>query len=502
MNVAVEKRTRIRFPVDTLVLFAYDDAGEPAGQWQPIDVNLQRKLNQAAAHESFKGSEKSVLVFTPPDGKPARRVVVAGLGKKERLDAEKLRRACAAAWGRLKSWKAEELHVLPPSKAVLSVVPQEQAIAITEGFALSSYAFDKYKTKKNDAPAAAPPRLRIVAETDRDLKEMSEGAARGAVLAESACYTRDLVNEHPMVCTPRYLAQQAMDLARGCKEIRVRVIDEKQARKMGMGGLIGVSLGSSEPPRFVHLEYRPSGGRKTIALCGKGITFDSGGLCLKPADGMLQMKNDMAGAGAVLGVFRGLRALKPRVNVHGIFAATENMPGPGAYKTRDILRALNGKTMEIINTDAEGRLVLADALSYASKLKPDQIIDLATLTGACVVALGPSITGVFSTDQNLVTGLLSAASAAGEKAWQMPVEDEYFEMIKSDVADMKNSGGRWGGSITAALFLKEFVDPVIPWAHLDIAGPALTDASKDYRPAGGTGVMVRTLLRYLESQAS
>jgi leucyl aminopeptidase len=231
---------------------------------------------------------------------------------------------------------------------------------------------------------------------------------------------------------------------------------------------------------------------------GKGITFDSGGLCIKPADGMLNMKDDMSGAAAVIGIFSALADLRPRVNVEGIFAATENMPGGAAYKTRDVLRAMNGKTMEIINTDAEGRLVLADALSYASRLKPDEIIDIATLTGACVVALGPEITGIFSRDDRLRDAILDAGRRQGEKLWPLPLEDEYFEMIKSDVADMKNSGGRYGGSITAALFLREFVADGIAWAHLDIAGPALVESDKPYRPAGGTGVMVRTLLRYLE----
>ncbi|MFN3487256.1 MAG: aminopeptidase, partial [Planctomycetota bacterium] len=215
---------------------------------------------------------------------------------------------------------------------------------------------------------------------------------------------------------------------------------------------------------------------------------------------MLHMKDDMSGAAAVIAVLSALPDLKPRVNVHGIFAATENMPGGNAYKTRDVLRAMNGKTMEIINTDAEGRLILADALSYASKLKPQSIVDIATLTGACVVALGPDITGIFSNDEKLQKELLECGRLQGEKMWPLPLEEEYWEMIKSDVADMKNSGGRWGGAITAALFLKEFVADGIPWAHLDIAGPCLVESDKPYRPAGGTGVMVRTLLRWLEEQ--
>jgi len=427
-------------------------------------------------------------------------VVVVGLGKRERLDAEKLRRAAAVGHNRIKGLGVTELVVLPPETAKLDIEPREQAQVITEGIALAAYEFKKYKSS-NGEPKPRLERVHLVADGDKSREAMADGARRGDIFARAVCFARNLVNEHPEVCTPVYLAQKSQETVRGQKDMTIKVIDEKQARKLGMGGLIGVSLGSDEPPRFVHMTYKAPGAKKTIAICGKGITFDSGGLCIKPADGMLNMKDDMSGAAAVIGIFQGLREFKPKVNVHGIFAATENMPGDGAYKTRDVLRAMNGKTMEIINTDAEGRVVLSDALSYASRLKPDQIIDLATLTGACVVALGPEISGIFGTDPSLINNLIAAGRSTGEKIWQLPLEEEYFEMIKSDVADMKNSGGRWGGSITAALFLKEFVDPGISWAHVDIAGPALVESNKPYMPAGGTGVMVRTLLRYLEAQA-
>ena len=450
---------------ETVVKFAFD--GDLGG------------LKDAAKANNFSGRERDLLVTY--EGK--RRLIVAGLGKRDKFNTEKLRRAAASAGQRARTLDLAELSVTLPSGD-----RAENSQAVVEGIALALYEYKRFKSRNNK-----PLRLHTV-RVDGD----PDAVRRGDIYARATCLTRDLVNDPPSVCTPRYLADAAKHIAKN--GVKIQIFDEKKIAKLKMGGVQGVAIGSTEPARFVHLQYRAPGARKTIAIVGKGITFDSGGLCLKPADGMLNMKDDMSGAGAVIGVFSALSELKPRVNVHGIFAATENMPGGSAYKTRDVLRAMNGKTMEIINTDAEGRLILADALSYASKLKPTEIIDLATLTGACVVALGPEISAIFTASEKIQKGLLAASKAQGEKLWPLPLENEYMDMIKSDVADMKNSGGRWGGAITAALFLREFVDEGIPWAHLDIAGPALVENDRPYRPAGGTGVMVRTLLRYLEEQ--
>jgi leucyl aminopeptidase len=450
---------------DTVVTFVFE--GEFDG------------FKDLAHANNFKGRERDLLVGYP--GK--RRLIAAGLGRKDKFTTEKLRRAAASAAQRARALDLAEISVeVPPGDRA------EHTQAVVEGIALALYEYKRFKSRNN-----RPLRLHTV-RVDGD----ADAVRRGEVYARATCLTRDLVNDPPSVCTPRYLADAARKVA--TRGVKIQVFDEKKIKSMKMGGLQGVAIGSTEPARFVHLQYRAPGARRTIAIVGKGITFDSGGLCLKPADGMLNMKDDMSGAGAVIGVFSALSELKPRVNVHGIFAATENMPGGSAYKTRDVLTAMNGKTMEIINTDAEGRLILADALSYASKLKPSEIIDLATLTGACVVALGPDISAIFTASDKIQKGLLAAAKAEGEKLWPLPLENDYMEMIKSDVADMKNSGGRWAGAITAALFLREFVDDGIPWAHLDIAGPALVEGDRPYRPAGGTGVMVRTLLRYLEDQ--
>ena len=435
-------------------------------------------LSGPAKDNNFAGKDREVLVAYP--GRP-KRVIAVGLGKKDKVTTEKIRRAAATAAARVRALDLAEISVeIPAGNA------SENAQAVAEGLLLALYEYKKYKTR-NVKPLA----LKTIR-----IDGPAEAVERAGLYCAATSLARDLVNEPPSECTPRRLAEVAKGVAKN--GISIQVFDEKKILKMGMGGLEGVARGSTQPPRFVHMTYRSPRAKKTVAIVGKGITFDSGGLCIKPADGMLWMKDDMSGAAAVIGVFSALAALKPRVNVHGIFAATENMPDGSAYKTGDVLRAMNGKTMEIINTDAEGRLILSDALSYACRLKPDEIIDMATLTGACVVALGPDVSACFTKDEKLRNRLMESARKEGEKLWPLPLEDDYFEMIRSHIADMKNSGGRWGGAITAALFLQEFVEPGIAWAHLDIAGPALVESDKLYRPTGGTGVMVRTLLRYLE----
>ncbi|MBI4563280.1 MAG: leucyl aminopeptidase, partial [Planctomycetes bacterium] len=433
MKLAAERRASLRLPIETFLLFAFEDERSPAGRWAPPAAALEKSYAEAARNEDFKGKEKSVLVFYPADGRPALRVVVVGLGKRPKFDGEKLRRAAGQAANRIKSLRGGDVTVVPPDESGRNVSLADQAQAVTEGVLLALYEFTKYKSKLNGAVHRID-RLRFVAESPAEAQAMEKSAERGRIFAEATCLARNLVNEPPSVCTPRFLAAEAARAVRGERSMSIRVFDETQAKRLGMGGLLGVSAGSAEPPRFVHLSYRAAGAKKTVAIIGKGITFDSGGLCLKPADGMLNMKNDMSGAACVIGIFRALRELKPRIHVHGVFAATENMPGGSAYKTRDVLRAMNGKTMEIVNTDAEGRLVLSDALSYASKLKPDIAVDVATLTGACVVALGPEVSGVFGTDQDLVNGLIASGRAAGEKIWQLPLVEDYWDMIKSDVA--------------------------------------------------------------------
>jgi leucyl aminopeptidase len=296
------------------------------------------------------------------------------------------------------------------------------------------------------------------------------------------------------------LVNSAKEIAKGKKDLKVRVYDKEQLEKMGAGGLLAVNQGSDHEPYLVHMVYKPEGNiKKKIAIVGKAVTFDSGGLSLKPAEYMMSMKCDMGGSAALLGLFSVIDNINPQVEVHGIFGAVENMPSGKAIRPGDVIKALNGKTIEILNTDAEGRVTLADTLSFAVKKKPDLIIDLATLTGACVVALGEEISGVMSNNPELANKILIAAASAGEKMWELPLEKNYKKLLKSDIADLKNIGGRYGGALTAGLFLEEFVDKT-PWAHLDIAGPAYAERPiNSYEKKGATGHGVRTLIEFIKA---
>ncbi|HVC64665.1 MAG TPA: leucyl aminopeptidase, partial [Candidatus Dormibacteraeota bacterium] len=342
--------------------------------------------------------------------------------------------------------------------------------------------------------------LAVIEPERRSQAAAGEGMRAGEIWAAAVCLARDLVNEPANVVTPAYLAGRAQEIARA-GHLGLKVLEREDCAKLGMGAYVGVAQGSEEPPKFIHLTYTPAGrARRRVAIIGKGITFDSGGLDLKSADGMLRMKDDMAGAAAVLGLFQALGRLKPPVEVHGLIAATENMPSGTAQRPGDIVRAMNGLTIEIGNTDAEGRLTLADALAYAVEhIKPDEMIDMATLTGAVVIALGQGVSGMMASDDGLASRVLAAADGAGERMWRLPLHDEYKDGLKSDVADLNNiSSQRGAGAIVAGLFMREFTAGV-PWLHLDIAGTAFTERDLALGPKGATGVGVRTLLTYLSN---
>ena len=494
MKVGVAAGPLESVKADAIVVGVYAEEKRLREAAARIDRALDGQLSEVLEAERFASKPAHVTHVHTGGRVPAGRVVVVGLGKRVELTLETIRHAAAAGLRRARDLgaKSAALEVLGDRLPARS-----RAHAATEGALLGAYTFDRYKREKTDKRVES---LTIVEPDARGRREVADGARTGEVFAEATCFARDLVNSPANDVHPTYLAQVAGEIAKEAG-LGLTVFDRAECQKMGMGLFLGVAAGSEQPPKFIHLSYTPPGRRRRrVAVIGKGITFDSGGLDLKPAEGMLRMKDDMSGGAAVLAIMRALPRLAPTVEVHGLIAATENMPSGSAIRPGDVLRAMNGTTVEIGNTDAEGRLTLADALCYArEKVRADEIVDMATLTSACVVALGPSCSGLFANDQGLADRLLAAAQNAGERVWQLPLIEEYRENLKSDVADFNNVGPRGGGAITAGLFLKEFAGDA-PWAHLDIAGPAFVEKDTPTGPKGATGAPVRTMLCYLMSQ--
>jgi leucyl aminopeptidase len=476
--------------------------GEP-GIAGPVGRDLAARLREIAAVDRFEGRAGRHLLWhaAPADGLRCPRYLILGLGPRDELTLERYRRHLGDALVEADRLGAATVAV-PLLEAGAAPVPaREAALALAEGVLLGTYRFDRYRSEPR--PGRRHLRQVLVAAGDAGTGPITDGLEMGQVTASATNLARDLVNEPAGALTPQRMAEIAAEAAREAK-IGVEVLGPDDLRRLGMGGLLGVGQGSHNPPRLIRLEYRPEDRpARKVALLGKGLTFDSGGLSLKSADGMETMKCDMSGAAAVLATLKALPELAPRVEVVGLLAMAENMPGGGAIRPGDVLRIMNGKTVEVRNTDAEGRVVLADALAYASGIEGvEEAIDLATLTGAAVVALGPLASGVMGNDPALVDDILRAAERAGERMWPLPLYTEYLEHIRSDVADIKNTGIRWGGAITAALFLREFVRPGLRWAHIDIAGPAFGDKEYSYIKKGGSGVGVRTLIRYLMDLAA
>ncbi len=456
-----------------------------------LDRQLKGALGALVKKSHFVARRGSSLLAATHGAMPAGHVLLVGLGKHEEEGLHDWRVAGAVTAreaGRI--WADEAVFMLPPDQDAGPV-----AGAVTEGALLNAYRFTRYRS--NDTHKS-PVRTLILGRTASGRSVALTRAVKKAKLSASAvCLARDLVNEPPSTATASYLSEQATTHCRG-EGLKVEVWGKKKIEQMKLAGLLAVNQGSREEPRFIHMRYQPQGRpqKKKIALIGKGITFDSGGLSLKPPRSMETMKLDMAGGAAVIAVMSVLPELAPDAEVLGLVPATDNLPDGGAQKPGDVIRYLNGKTVEVMNTDAEGRLILADALALAGREKPDCMINLATLTGACIVALGNELAGLFSNDGDLAGKLIECGRDAGESLWQLPLAAEYRKDIKSRVADIKNVGGGSAGAITAALFLQEFVSEV-SWAHLDIAGPAFAGKDHVTCPKGGTGFGVRTLLNLL-----
>ena len=430
----------------------------------------------AVEKDGFEGKFGQTYLLHTLGKIPADKILVVGFGKKEEFDANKMRLAVSKAVKKL-----QQIHAKNACFDFDVNCDYGKSAAI--GALIADYAFDKYKTEK--APRVEE--ITFAKFSEKDVKE-------GIIFGEAMKFTRDLANEPAEYATPTKLAEIASNL----DGITTKVYDKEEIERMGMGAYLAVGKGSAQAPKFIHMKYCGKNPKKKLAIIGKGICFDSGGLDIKPASSMLTMRDDMSGAACVLGVMRALSSLEPDIEVHGIIAACENMPSGKSYKPGDILRAKNGKTIEVDNTDAEGRLTLADALCYACELGVDEVIDIATLTGACVVALGTNVSGIMGNDEDLISTLIRVAESSGEKFWELPMFPEYKDSLKSDIADMKNTGSRQGGASIAGVFLKEFVDGP-KWAHIDIAGTAFLEKSQGEFISGSTGAGVRTLLNYIKS---
>jgi leucyl aminopeptidase len=461
---------------------------------QALDIDLMATLKD----HGLIGKLGEVFSMPTLGRLKARSLVLVGLGPQDEADAGAIRKA-AIKVARAAARFATVASTLPQ----VGENAQEAGHAFAEGMLLGSYRFDRYKERPIDEASKEKPKLKKVvalAATRGANTGLKSGLHRGQVYAEAANWARDLVNTPALDATPSFLAREARKIA-ALHGLRCKIWTKAELQRGGFGGILGVGAGSINEPRLIELAYRGGGSSAPIAISGKGVTFDSGGLSIKDAGNMEWMKADMGGAAAALATMRAIAQLKPKVNVIAAIPSSENMPGGSAIRPGDVLRHRGGKTSEVLNTDAEGRLILADALAYLAEKKPRVIIESATLTGAAMVALGQDIWAVMGTDDGLVADLLEAGRQEGEPGWQLPLWTDYRRHIESAVADVKNIGNRWGGAITAALFLKEFVGDV-PWAHLDVAGTAFTETHSEYWPKGATGSPARTLIRYIENQAN
>lgn len=501
MNFETTGNKLSEISADGVLVFAFEKDKQLLSSKGLSEINkdLNGLLLEAIKLDDFKAKNATIFSFNTQRKILAPKIFVLGLGKKEEFNQNKLRLALASFTKSFKSrLSSVALSLLDASDFDIDAAVSSQIMV--EGIILGAYRFGKYKKKEE---SEKPLETVTFSESNKNtVLKIKEGVKEAQVSAQAVILARDLVNEPSNYVTPTVLAQIALDIAKKNPQIKCTVYDRPEIEKMGMGAFLGVAQGSDTPPKFIHLEYSPKSStskKQKIALVGKGITFDSGGLSIKPESSMRTMKLDMAGAAAVLGVFSVISEIKPSVPVMGIIAATPNLISGKAFAPGDILKAANGKTIEVLSTDAEGRLTLVDSITYALKKKATEIIDLATLTGACEVALGTDIAGLFGNNNDLKEKIKKSSKETGERVWELPLVSEYKELNKSEIADISNiPSTRYGGAITGALFLEEFVDNK-PWVHLDIAGPAFAEKNYDLGPKGGTGYGVRLLLNFLKN---
>jgi len=485
---------------DALVVTVYEGEKSDDAALKELDERTGGIVSELLGTDEMRGKQGDMVYVYRPGKIRARRLLLVGAGKREDFSFDTVRRVTGSAARFLRGKGARSMAILRRSQLDIEASAQ----AAVEGALLGLFEPDMYKTESKEERhmeelilAAAAPELNDT---------LARGVERGRVIGEAVNLARGLSNEPSSTLTPTELAERSRETASRVG-LDIDVLDEARMKELGMGALLGVARGSDEPAKMIVLRYTPDGTEPlgndadVLAVVGKGVTFDSGGISIKPSEGMEKMKYDMSGAAATLATMQIVAQLKPRINLIGLMPTVENMPSGRAYKPGDVLRAMSGKTIEVVNTDAEGRLILADAITYARRLGATQIIDLATLTGACSIALGSINVAILGNDQGFIDDMRKAGRDVGERLWQLPMDQEYRDMIKSDIADIKNSAGRYGGTITAAYFLREFAEET-PWVHLDIAGTAWENDRKPHQAKGPTGVAIRTLVNYICNYAA
>jgi leucyl aminopeptidase len=496
MRVTVTQGGIQETTADTIIVNLFEGVTAPGGATGAVDGALDGAISELIANGDFSGKAGEVAALYPRAAMAAKRVLIAGLGKRARFDARRVRRAAAAAIKTARGLNAKTVATIVHGAGIAGLPADHAAQATVEGSLLALYRYQPPEQGSQDEDKIES--LNIVEFDANKLARIQTGVNIAEALVAGVHLARDLVNMPPNIATPSLMAEAARNIAEE-HGMTITVGGRKWAAKRNMGAFLAVAKGAGEPPKFIVLEHNSNQeDLDTIVLVGKGITFDTGGISIKSRQGMGAMKSDMGGAAAVLGAMKTVGILGIPLRIIGITPCTENMPDANAYRPSDVITASNGKTIEIISTDAEGRMVLADGLVFAKRYEPKAVIDLATLTGACVTALGKGMAaGLFTTDDDLRDKLVAAAKTTHERVWPMPLWDDYRKAIKSNVADMKNSGGARSGVASSAIFLKEFTD--YSWAHLDIAGMALSDKGTSYTPVGGTGYGVRLLVDFLRN---
>lgn len=488
MEITVKNQSFLSIKTQSLVLFSFEE--KPISQdIQKVNKKLNGMVESIIKEENFKAKSQELLLINTGRDLNFSRVLLVGLGKRAQFSSLVLRQATGSAIRMLQKKKIKQLAVviptLPAKKYPLKIIAE----TITRGAILADYQFTEYKTDKKELLPSLQEMILLSAKG----KIIEKGISEGKIIAEAINHTRDYGNQPSNKATPSYLVSMAQKVAKISK-IHCRILEKREMEKLKMGAILGVSKGTKHPPKFIILEYKGKPQKKEwLVFVGKGITFDSGGISIKPGDKMEEMKFDMAGGGAVIGAVEAIANLRLPLNIVGLVPATENLPSGEAYKPGDVLTSSSGKTIEVISTDAEGRIVLADALHYAERYKPKAVIDLATLTGACVTALGNQAAGLLGNNEKLIKKVKQASEFSGERVWEFPLWKEYEEQIKSDIADVKNVGGTGAGVITAAAFLAKFIENC-PWAHIDIAGVAWNQEEKPYLTKGATGYGVSLLV--------